>query len=286
MHPMSQLAFDLDDVAPEPPPPVIEPPWASTPPSGRPFLAAIAGDAATACLAAARQLQDGHHSVLEQHRREVQRTRYDARPARERRYLGRRRREPARGPRPGNRVGESADRAARRRDRTDPPRGHRKPSPRNNTPRILALGADLDVIWSAPTTTRPGPQGTPGHPCSPRSPISLDRPAGHADVVLRWKGGALTDLRMPLTAQTSAPLRTAEDTIDLVRRLAVHYPDARIAGILLNRRYRSTATGLPFTAGLVQALRHHGNIPRHQPDAHTSENGDQLFTIVDAAAAP
>ncbi len=35
----------------------------------------MAGDAVTACLAAARQLQDGHHSVLEQHHRDVQRAR-------------------------------------------------------------------------------------------------------------------------------------------------------------------------------------------------------------------
>jgi len=30
----------------------------------------MAGDAETACLAAARELQDGHHNVLEQDRRE------------------------------------------------------------------------------------------------------------------------------------------------------------------------------------------------------------------------
>jgi len=29
---------------------------------------------------------------------------------------------------------------------------------------------------------------------------------------------------------------------------------------------------------------HHWNIPCHQPDVHTSENNDQLFAIVDAAA--
>ena len=62
----------------------------------------------------------------------------------------------------------------------------------------------------------------------------------------------------------------------------MHYPDAQIAGIL-NRQNRSTATGLPFTAGRVQTLRHHWNIPCHQPGAHTSENSDQLFTIADAA---
>ena len=81
--------------------------------------------------------------------------------------------------------------------------------------------------------------------------------------MLRWKGGAITDLTVPLIARKQDRLRTAEDTIDLVRRLAVHYPDAQIAGIL-NRQNRSTATGLPFTAGRVQGLRHHWNIPCHQ----------------------
>ena len=57
--------------------------------------------------------------------------------------------------------------------------------------------------------------------------------------------------------------------------------DAQIAGIL-NRQNRSTATGLPFTAGRVQVLRHHWNIPCHQ--SSDTPAGDQPLTIVDAAA--
>ena len=91
----------------------------------------------------------------------------------------------------------------------------------------------------------------------------------------------VTDLTVPLIARKQDRLRTAEDTIDLVRRLAVHYPDAQIAGIL-NRQNRSTATGLPFTAGRVQGVRHHWHIDCHQPGSLTSEHGDQPFTI-DAA---
>jgi len=71
------------------------------------------------------------------------------------------------------------------------------------------------------------------------------------------------------------------DTIDLVRRLAAHYIDAQIAGIL-NRQKRSTATGLPFTAGRVQSLRHHWNIDCHQPQP-LAEGDDRVLTIVQAA---
>jgi hypothetical protein len=57
--------------------------------------------------------------------------------------------------------------------------------------------------------------------------------------VLRWKGGAISDLTVPLRRRQPA-IRTDEDTIELIRRLAVHYPDAQIAGIL-NRQHRTTA---------------------------------------------
>ena len=68
---------------------------------------------------------------------------------------------------------------------------------------------------------------------------------------------------MPLR-RPQPSIRTDEDTIDLLRRLAVHYPDAKIAGIL-NRQGRRTARGLSFTASRVQSLRHHWNIPCYQP---------------------
>ena len=140
-----------------------------------------------------------------------------------------------------------------------------KPLTAEQQTQILALGTDLDVVWSAPTTTDRDRKELL-RTLLTEVTITVDRPAGHADLVLRWKGGALTDLRVPLIARKQARLRTDEDTIDLVRRLAVHYPDAQIAGIL-NRQNRSTATGLPFTAGRVQGLRHHWNIPCHQPEA-------------------
>ena len=88
-------------------------------------------------------------------------------------------------------------------------------------------------------------------------------PDPHANLLLRWKGGALSDLTVPLRRPQPA-IRTDEDTIDLLRRLAVHYPDAKIAGIL-NRQGRRTARGLSYTANRVASLRHYRNIPSHQP---------------------
>ena len=58
-------------------------------------------------------------------------------------------------------------------------------------------------------------------------------------------------------------MRTAEETIDLLRRLALHYTDDVIAGIL-NRQGRKTATGERFTAGHVGNLRRYRDIPCHR----------------------
>ena len=192
---------------------------------GQAFLAAMAGDAVTACLAAARELQEGHHSVLEQHRREVQRARYDATKA-ERRYLAvdAENRLVARGLETAWEKAltglAAAEAELARREAQQP-----KTLTAEQQSRILALGSDLDVVWSAPTTTDRDRKELLNTLLTEVT-ISLDRAAGHADLVLRWKGGALTDLRVPLTARKQARLRTDEDTIDIVRRLAGQYPDA------------------------------------------------------------
>ena len=51
-----------------------------------------------------------------------------------------------------------------------------------------------------------------------------------------------------------APIRTDEDTIALVRRLAIHHPDPIIAAVL-NRQGKRSATGERFNAGRVGSLR-------------------------------
>ena len=76
-------------------------------------------------------------------------------------------------------------------------------------------------------------------------------------------------------------LRTDEDTIALVRRLAEFYPDTVIAGIL-NRQGRTTAYGHRFEASRVGNLRRHWNIPCFELSAEQAEG--ELLTIKKAAA--
>ena len=215
------------------------------------FLAALAPAAMDACLAAARQLEDGHDAALAQHQRQVEQARYHATRA-ERRY---------RAVDPDNRL------VARGLEPNGRPRSANWPTPKPSSPAarppdpnptppekraILALGDDLGEVWDAPTTTdKDRKQLLRTLLDEVNITLRRDDPAPHADLVLRCKGGAISELTVPLRRRQPA-IRTDEDTIDLIRRLAVHYPDAIIAGILnrQHRRVRDTYVGVPHLGRL------------------------------------
>jgi hypothetical protein len=127
---------------------------------------------------------------------------------------------------------------------------------------IHALGADLHRVWSAPTTTDRDRKEMLRTLLEEVS-VAVDRAEFKAHLGLRWRGGAITGLEIDLRRYHVPPIRTEEDTLELVRRLAVHYPDATIAGIL-NRQGRRTAQGDRFTANRVGNLRRYWEIPRFQ----------------------
>jgi excisionase family DNA binding protein len=110
--------------------------------------------------------------------------------------------------------------------------------------------------------------------------ITVVRAESRAQLTLRWRGGTLTTIALPLPRSNPRGIRTDEETIALLPRLAAHYSDDVIAGIL-NRQGRHTATGERFTANQVGSLRRYRNIPRFQPPADLPA-GD-LLTIRQAA---
>ena len=244
------------------------------------FLAALAPAALQACLTAAEQLEEGHDAALAQWRRQVEQARYAATKA-ERRY---------RAVDPDNRLVArgletewntalqqlaDADAELARRENARP-----KTLTAAERATILALGDDLGQVWDAATTTdKDRKQLLRTLLDEVNITARRDDAEPHADLVLRWKGSAISDLRVSLR-RPQPKIRTGEDTIDLLRRLAVHYPDAKIAGIL-NRQHRRTARGLSFTASRVQSLRHHWGIPRHQPSDQPEEG--ELLNVTTAA---
>ena len=246
------------------------------------FLAALEPVALQACLQAAEQIGQGHDAATAQHRRQVEQARYQAARA-ERRYQA---------VDPENRLVARGLEAAWEKALTElaaaetelARREAARPAALTGAERaaILALGDDLQAIWHAPSTTgKDRKQLLRTLLDEVNIAVHRDHDSGHADLVLRWKGGAITELTIPIKRKPPRRLRTDEDTVDLIRRLAAHYPDAKIAGIL-NRQHRTTARGMSFTASRVQSLRHHWKIPCYQAGAGPQEG--ELLTVADAAA--
>jgi len=134
-------------------------------------------------------------------------------------------------------------------------------------------------VWSAPSTTDKDRKELL-RTLVEEVVVEVEREEHKAALVLRWRGGATTELVVELPRAYPPPIRTDEETVDLMRRLAVHYDDATIAGIL-NRQGRRTATGERFTRGRVSSLRTSWKIARH--DSSLDEKKGELVTIAEAA---
>jgi DNA invertase Pin-like site-specific DNA recombinase len=244
------------------------------------FLAALQPTALHACLQAAEQIEHGHDAALAQHRRQVEQARYNATRA-ERRYraVDPENRLVARGLETewNTALQQVADAEAElaRRETARP-----KTLTRAERAAILALGEDLGQVWDAPTTTdKDRKQLLRTLLEEVNITARRDDPDPHGRLILRWRGGAVSELTIPLR-RPQPKIRTSEDTIDLIRRLAVHYPDAIIAGIL-NRQHRTTARGMSYTANRVASLRTHWRIPCHQPT--TGQDEGELLNVSQAA---
>jgi hypothetical protein len=245
----------------------------------RTFIAALEPVRLAATVAAAERLEADHETSLRQWRLGVERASYEASRA-ERRYLA---------VDPDNRLVarglerdweerlsalEAAKAELSRREEIRP----RALSP-DDRHRLLTLGADLATVWNAATTT-PRDRKELLRALLEEVIVKVERDKSAARLTLRWKGGALSEIDLALPRSRPATIRTDEDTIALVRRLAALYPDAVIAGIL-NRQGRTTAYGHRFEANRVGNLRHHWNIPRFEPSPSDPE-GEPL-TIKKAA---
>jgi DNA invertase Pin-like site-specific DNA recombinase len=145
--------------------------------------------------------------------------------------------------------------------------------------RLRAMATDLERVWSASTTTDRDRKELL-RTLLEDVIVATEREQNRIHLTLRWRGGAICELEVTQRRSWTPPIRTDETTVELVRRLAVHYPDAIIAGVL-NRQGRCTARGDRFTANKVGNLRRHWKIPRFQPPSKPPEG--RLVTIAEAA---
>ena len=243
------------------------------------FLDAVAPAGIETALLAEKNIEAEHDAAITQWRLQVERARYEAERS-ERRY---------RTVEPENRLVSRTleadwehrlcELAAAEAELTR--RLTKRPNPLTDEQRkhIGALGSDLRLVWEASTTTDRDRKELLQTLLS-EVRITLVPAESKAHLTLRWRGGAFSEVDVSLRVYKLQPLRTDEDTIDLVRRLAIYYPDAVIAGIL-NRQDRKTVHGDPFTVTKVGNLRRYWKIPRFEPGTVPVEG--ELVTIAKAA---
>jgi len=247
----------------------------------RAFITALEPAKIAATLAAAERLEADREAALKHWRLGVERASYAASLA-ERRY---------RAVDPDNRlVARGLERAweeslaeleAAKRELAHREQERPRVLSSEERARLGALGPDLATVWIAATTTARDRKELLGTLIE-EVIVKVERDKSAAHLTLRWRGGVLTEINLDLPRSRPATVRTDEDTVALVRRLAMHYPDTVIAGIL-NRQGRRTARGHRFEGNRVASLRTNWKIPCFVPKVDAAK-GD-LVTIKGAAKA-
>jgi len=243
------------------------------------FLNAIDPAGVEAAIEAEHVLEAGRDAAIAQWRLQVERAQYEAEKA-ERRY---------RAVEPENRLvarGLEAEWESRlgelalaRSEFEARERARPRELTKAERARLHDLGADINKVWTASTTTDRDRKELL-HALLEEVCITVDRGANNAHLLIRWRGGAITEADVVARSAKVPSLRTDEDTIALVRRLAPHYSNAVIAGIL-NRQGRRTVRGERFTAVNVSSLRQYWKLPRWERNAARTD-GD-VVTVKDAA---
>src|SRR5216684_4116587 len=140
------------------------------------------------------------------------------------------------------------------------------------------LAADLEAVWNgshADVRLKKRIVRTLIHEIV----VDIDANAGEVILVIHWKGGVHTELRLPRRRRGQSSTHTSKDIIEAVRTLARICSDDVLA-ITLNRNGLVTGRGNRWTRERVTALRTHHEIPCYDRGRRESEG---LMNLTEAA---
>lgn len=100
--------------------------------------------------------------------------------------------------------------------------------------------------------------------------VDVDVAASEVILVIHWKGGAHTELRLPRRRRGQNSTQTAKETVDAVKALARICPDPLIASVL-NRNGLRTGRGNYWTQERVTSLRSYHQIPIYSIERRSEE---------------
>jgi DNA invertase Pin-like site-specific DNA recombinase len=100
--------------------------------------------------------------------------------------------------------------------------------------------------------------------------VDIDEKTSEVVLLIHWKGGVHTPLRLPRRRRGQSAGHTPKDVVEAVRVLARIYSDEMIAGVL-NRAKLPTARGNYWTRALVTSLRANHEIKCHDAQRQATE---------------
>ena len=154
---------------------------------------------------------------------------------------------------------------------------HQRPLTEAELARAQRLGGDVRSVWEATTTTNRDRKRLLR--CLIEEVQVWSEERRHLAAVI-WKGGATTELEV-LRARRGQAHVAEEETVALVRKLALEFNDAQIARILARRGIYNMHGKAYTRSGIVALRRTHGIPALAQPRAHDPREGP--FTVEQTA---
>jgi hypothetical protein len=131
------------------------------------------------------------------------------------------------------------------------------------------LAEDLEAVWSDPETDARLKKRIL-RTLIRDIIVDVDDQAAEVVVVIHWKGGVHTELRLPRRRRGQNATHTSREAVDAVRVLARLCTDRSIASFL-NRNGMRTGRGNRWTQERVTALRSHHGIERYVPEQRAEQ---------------
>lgn len=126
---------------------------------------------------------------------------------------------------------------------------------------LAGLALDLEAAWSSPGTDMKTKQRLV-RALIEEIIVDVDRDAGEVQLVIHWRGGQHSEVRVPKLRAGEHGRRTPEEAERVIREMANKWPDAEIARSL-NRMGLRTGTGGTWNAQRVQSFRVRQKIPKY-----------------------
>jgi len=131
------------------------------------------------------------------------------------------------------------------------------------------LAADLEAVWNASAADMRVKKRIV-RALIREIVVDVDANAGEVILIIHWKGGVHTELRLPRRRRGQNSSQTSQEVVGGVKALARICSDDLIAGVL-NRNSLLTGRGNRWTRERVTALRSHHGIPCYCVDQSTSD---------------